>query len=50
MKAPTPFTGQLAFGDLNDASGVDRQEVLLLRHIYNPDGLTGPADLRPENT
>lgn len=48
MTAPTPFTGRLAFGDLIDASGIDRRDVLLLRHTYNPDGLTGPVDLTLE--
>lgn len=48
MTLQTPFTGQLVFADLIDASRVVRQQVLLLRHTYNPDGLTGPADLTPE--
>ena len=48
MTVPTSFAGRLVFGDLIDASGVDRREVLLLRHTYNPDGLTGPVDLTPE--
>ena len=40
--------GQLTLGNIFDAAGVDSSQVLLLRHTYSADGLTGPSDLTPE--
>lgn len=39
------FEGRLTFGDILKSSGLDPAEVLLIRHTYKEDGLSGPAAL-----
>lgn len=47
-KPTTLFEGHLAFGSILESSGIDPSQVLLVRHTYKADGLTGPEDLIPE--
>ncbi|MBB2996477.1 GIY-YIG nuclease family protein [Paeniglutamicibacter cryotolerans] len=48
MTLTTSAAGKLTLGNFFDATGVDSSQVLLLRHTYTADGLTGPSDLTPE--
>ncbi|MFF5793796.1 GIY-YIG nuclease family protein [Paeniglutamicibacter sp. NPDC012692] len=47
-KPTTSFEGRLTFGSILESSGIDPSLVLLIRHTYKTDGLTGPEDLTPE--
>ena len=40
--------GELNFGHVLTAAGVDASDVVVLRHTYKPDGLRNEADLTPE--
>jgi len=41
-------TSDLTLGHIVESLGLDLNEVLVIRHTYTPDGLTGPADLTIE--
>src|SRR5688500_9129288 len=41
--------GDLSLADLLSAAGVATDDVLLVRHTYSADGLTGPQDATVEN-
>lgn len=39
------FQGRLTLGSIFNEAGIDPSEVLLVRHTFKKDGLTGPDDL-----
>lgn len=41
------YTGRLTLGSIFNEAGIDPSEVLLVRHTFKKDGLTGPDDLTP---
>ncbi|TFV66939.1 UNVERIFIED_ORG: GIY-YIG nuclease family protein [Bacillus sp. AZ43] len=41
--------GDLTLADLLSVAGIATDDVLLVRHTYSPDGLTGPQDATIEN-
>lgn len=41
------FQGRLTLGSIFYEAGIDPSEVLLVRHTFKKDGLTGPDDLSP---
>lgn len=45
MTQLTPLAGDLTLGNLFTAATIDPCDVLLLRHTYTADGLTGVSDL-----
>lgn len=42
------LTGDLTFGHLLAAAGLDPRDVVVIRHTYTPGGLQSEADLTPE--
>lgn len=44
---PEALEGRLAFGSILEAASIDPSQVLVLRHTFKKDGLTGPDDLTP---
>lgn len=48
MIRPKSAAGQLTLGNIFNAAEIDPSQVLLLRHTYTANGITGPADLTPE--
>lgn len=52
MMQPTEASsvlGDLSLADLLGVAGIATQDVLLIRHTYSADGLTGPHDATVEN-
>ncbi|MFS3130848.1 GIY-YIG nuclease family protein [Nocardioides sp. Bht2] len=49
MPTSTSFTGDLTFGHLLAAAGIDPRDVVVIRHTYTADGLQNDADLTEEN-
>lgn len=45
---PRTDSGDLALGHVLTATGVDLAKVLVIRHTFIANGLTGPADLTAE--
>ena len=45
----SPLHGDLSLADLLNVAGIATDDVLLVRHTYSADGLTGPHDATVEN-
>lgn len=47
MLSDSVFQGRLTLGSIFNEAGIDPSEVLLVRHTFTKDGLTGAEDLTP---
>ncbi|MGF6886313.1 hypothetical protein ABIA39_000280 [Nocardia sp. GAS34] len=45
---PATITGDLCFGHILAATGLDLDDILVLRHTYTDEGLASPSDLTPD--
>lgn len=44
----TTITGDLCLGHILAATGIDLDDIVIIRHTYNDNGLQSPTDLTPE--